>query len=410
MKEFEASRIRVDPDSGRVVIDDESLSWFQGVLGERRVADRLDHLGDEFTVLHSVPFRKREGDIDHIVVSSSGVTIINTKHSPGRPVWSAGYGIYVGGQERKGFIVNLAESVREAERRLSAVVGMAVPVRGVLCFVDPSGITRKAAAGGDEFDVPIEVVSDLELVGALHRSPELNDAQVEQIVAAAVLPGTWHDSPRPSTVGAHIAREFDALESAIGADVARRLAEQAAVREAERITAKAARRPTRTTAARPPARKPTSTTTHMRTMLPPARVGNRMRAPGSQGLAALALWPMLVSLLIAISSITGLLVGRGLIDTSVFDALTLGWLVVFVAPILFAWTDRLRLRRRGVLRNQTLLPWILLGPLAYLIARSAAVRAAGFGAGPVIVAHLVAGIVGTVLVLGLVTIASFMLA
>lgn len=367
MTEFEAGRIRVDEESQRVVIDDESLSWYRGVLGERHAGDILDRLGDDYTVLHSVPFKKRSADIDHVVIGPSGVVVINTKHSPGKAVWSAGYGLRVGASAQNGHIQNLRAALIEVERRLSDAVGMAVPVRGILCFIEPSRITRKAAAGG-ELDHPMEVLGDRELASAIHRRREISNEQQARITAAALRPDTWHDSPTASTKGDHIAQEFDALHAEIGPFVELRWREIAVERSAAR---KQVRRPARVTAQR-------------------AFVDPRL-LPLSTAAGWLAAWPWVAALTFAVLGIPATLVPQwapGL--------LTAQWAIVLLPPVLIAIGDTRFLRKSGV-AIPAQLPWfVLLTPLVYLIARTVAARRLGRRTVGALVAHAINVVLATV--------------
>lgn len=214
LREWDLGNIHPGSAPGEIVIDDEARGWYLGVHGERWVATRLGLLGPEYTVLHSVPVGSGDSDIDHIVVGPTGVFTLNTKFSPGRRIWSAGWGVYVGDREEKHFIRNLDLEVRRAEDRLSRSVGFTVPVMGLLVFVDPIAMTRKAPAGDDTRD--LRVISDAELLTTIGDRRILSDEQVAAIAESAARPATWHDSPRESTIGSHIAREFSALEEAVG--------------------------------------------------------------------------------------------------------------------------------------------------------------------------------------------------
>lgn len=213
LRQWDLATIRLD-ERGEVVIDDEARGWYLGVLGERRVALELLRLGPEWTVLHSVPVGSGSADIDHVVIGPGGVFTVNTKHSRGKAVWYAGLGMYVGGAGQR-YVRNAVYEARRARTLLSNAVRAPVPVTGVIAFVDPSSITSKAPAG--EGDVPILVVSDRDVAQAFRRRPVLTPDQVERIVTAAVIPGTWKSRPTPWTDGGKITEEFLALEEALGA-------------------------------------------------------------------------------------------------------------------------------------------------------------------------------------------------
>jgi hypothetical protein len=215
LRQWDQGTIRVDETTGSVVIDDEAEGWYLGVLGERRVAMRLAEFDSSWTVLHSVPVGSRMTDIDHVLIGPPGVFTLNTKFSPGKEVWVAGKGMFVGGF-KQGYVHNSLREAAQASDRLSRASGLTVPVTALIVFVDPSKITHKAPAGGDEYDPPVRVLRDSELRNVALERPAFSREQVARIVAAAVVPGTWHDRPAQSTTGVHITREFEALEAALG--------------------------------------------------------------------------------------------------------------------------------------------------------------------------------------------------
>ena len=57
--------------------------WRSGAKGEENVAKCLKHLGDRYHVFHDVMLQGKRGDIDHVVVGSNGVFVIETKNNNG---------------------------------------------------------------------------------------------------------------------------------------------------------------------------------------------------------------------------------------------------------------------------------------------------------------------------------------
>ncbi len=223
LRQWDRGTIHVDEVTNGIVIDEEAESWYRGVLGERRVAAQLDRLGEGWTVIHSLPIGERGSDIDHLVIGPPGVFTVNTKFSPGRSVWVAGRNIKVE-FTAKPYIVNSISEARRASNLLAEACGMTVPVVGLLVFVDPSKILIKERAGGGEADPTIRVVRDSEVLDEFPGRREFSDEQVARIVDAAVRPSTWSPSASDSwslaspesASGAHLAREFEALEREVG--------------------------------------------------------------------------------------------------------------------------------------------------------------------------------------------------
>lgn len=215
LRQWDLGTIHVDPKSNGVVIDEEAEGWYRGVLGERRVASILADLGPEWTVLHSVPVGAGTSDIDHVVVGPPGVFTINTKFSPGKDVWVAGRGMYVGGS-RQAYTVNAIHEARRASTYLSRASGLTVPVTGIVVFVDPGRMTYKAPAGGEHDDPVVQVLNSARLLDTLRGRTEFSADHVAKIANAASAPETWSRSPKLSSRGTHIVQEFQALEEAVG--------------------------------------------------------------------------------------------------------------------------------------------------------------------------------------------------
>jgi hypothetical protein len=267
LRQWDLGTIHVDEQSNDIVINDEAVSWYRGVIGERRVASLLAHLDSTWTVLHSIPVGRGDSDIDHVAIGPAGIFTINTKYSPGKKVWVGGYGLYVDGFPQR-YVRNSVNEAARASHLLSRAVGMTVPVVGLIVFVNASGITHKASAGGGTDTPTVEVLGDDELLARFASRPVFSAEQVARIVDHAVLPGTWHQAPAESTVGRHISQEFEALEAAVGPRLA-----QPVVRATARPTVTR-----RATSSRPPTRRPARG---------PARRPARGRKPRKSGLEKL---------------------------------------------------------------------------------------------------------------------------
>jgi hypothetical protein len=213
LHQWDIGSIHLGERPDEVVIDEEARGWYRGVIGERRIASLLDQLGDEWTVLHSVPVGSGTTDIDHIAIGPTGVFTINTKYSPGKDVWVAGVNMMVGGRRQR-YVHNTLREVIRADAALQRATGLDVAATGVIVFVDPKQILTRERPGSDVREV--RVVSDRELLAALHGTTMLMPHEIERVVAAAIRPETWHQWPAESTIGAYITREFVALEEAVG--------------------------------------------------------------------------------------------------------------------------------------------------------------------------------------------------
>lgn len=215
LRQWDVGTIHIDPATDGVVIDDEAVGWYRGVIGERRVAGLLARLGSAWTVLHSVPVGSGMSDIDHVVIGEAGVFTINTKYSPGKKVWSGGFKVYVDGFPQQ-YVRNSVFEAERASEALSRAVGMTVPVSALIVFVEPGSLTRKAPTV-ERIDAPaVQVLTDVELLAAFSTRPVFSSEQTTRIVEMAVRPETWHSAPVASSTGRHISQEFEALETAVG--------------------------------------------------------------------------------------------------------------------------------------------------------------------------------------------------
>jgi hypothetical protein len=103
--------------------------------------------------------------------------------------------------------------IRQTRDALSRESGITVPVAGLIVFVNPRSLSRKAAVGDP--DVELRVLRDSELLSTIRTRRIFSDEQVALIADAACDPGTWLRNPMPSTIGHHIRREYEALEQAL---------------------------------------------------------------------------------------------------------------------------------------------------------------------------------------------------
>lgn len=212
LAEWERGRIQFDGE--HATVDEEVRSWYRGVHGERRVAEELAKLGPDWLVLHSVPVGRGDTDIDHVVVGTAGVFVINAKYSPGKPVWAKGYGLLVDGH-RTGYVPKAIAEARRASDLLSAATGLTVPVTAVIALVDPGALSINGRVGGEESDPEVRVVRHSDLPRLIAGRPVFSAEQASRIADAATRPLTWHSSPKPASP-LSIAEEFSALEKAVG--------------------------------------------------------------------------------------------------------------------------------------------------------------------------------------------------
>jgi hypothetical protein len=122
--------------------------WAQGPHGERAVAAKIDELaGEHLIALHDRRMLRPDGrpsraNIDHLVVTATGVWIVDAKthqgtlevRRSGGPLSPRVERLYIGGRDKTSLPDGLAGQV-DAVRAVLATVSADVPVRGALCFV-----------------------------------------------------------------------------------------------------------------------------------------------------------------------------------------------------------------------------------------------------------------------------------
>lgn len=117
-------------------------SWDTGAKGEERFGDAIDkRVGDRLRVLHDRRIPGTRANIDHIVVASSGVWVVDPKrYVDKRPALKIEGGLLrqrveklvVGGRDSTKLVAGLIKQVD----LVRSAVGSEVPVRGVLCFIE----------------------------------------------------------------------------------------------------------------------------------------------------------------------------------------------------------------------------------------------------------------------------------
>ncbi len=141
------TRIREDhPKLGRLILavtDDpqSTTAWDTGALGEERLGQRLNELSSEtMRVLHDRRIPGTRANIDHLAVTPTGIYVIDAKKYKGRPSLKVEGGILrprvekllVGTRDQ----TKLVDGVLKQVDVVRAIVGDAIPVTGVLCFVE----------------------------------------------------------------------------------------------------------------------------------------------------------------------------------------------------------------------------------------------------------------------------------
>jgi len=220
-QEVATPRGRLARALGHTPLHPDARSWYSGALGEIVVAHALAQLGEEWTVLHSVPVGSGQvgsgqSNIDHVILGPGGIYTINTKNHSGKKIWIGGSTFLVNGYKQE-YMRNSAHEAERASRVLSAVTGRPVIVTPLIVVVNPASITtgRKRPR--------VTVLSSNTLKRWLVRRPRvLSDRAVAHFSMFAEERSTWHTDPVTVTDTTDLLIRFEQLR--IEVDAARQRA------------------------------------------------------------------------------------------------------------------------------------------------------------------------------------------
>ena len=117
-----------------------TTAWKRGAVGEERLGARLNRVGgDKVAVLHDRRIPGGRTNIDHLVITTKRIWVIDAKRYTGRPERRAEGGLFrprterlfIAGRDRSQLVDGLLAQVG----RVKQAVGE-LPVTGVLCFID----------------------------------------------------------------------------------------------------------------------------------------------------------------------------------------------------------------------------------------------------------------------------------
>lgn len=117
-----------------------TTAWKRGAVGEERLGARLSRLtGDKVAVLHDRRIPGGRTNIDHLVITTKRIWVIDAKRYTGRPERRAQGGLsrprterlFIAGRDRSQLVDGLLAQLM----RVKQAVGE-LPVSGALCFID----------------------------------------------------------------------------------------------------------------------------------------------------------------------------------------------------------------------------------------------------------------------------------
>jgi len=116
-------------------------AWKKGSVGERELAASLEkNLSGRAVLLNDRSVPRTKGNIDHLVVASSGVWVVDAKNYSGlvqqRDVggfFKTDIRLYVGGRDRSKVLTGMGWQLKAVTEALG---DPEVPVRSAVCFTD----------------------------------------------------------------------------------------------------------------------------------------------------------------------------------------------------------------------------------------------------------------------------------
>lgn len=174
-------------------------------VGELEVATLLDHLGDEWAVMHSVPVGGGPDLVDHLVIGPPGVFVVDTTVHPGAHV-VADQRSFVVQDVRLPAIRAMEFEMGRVERLLGEAAGAPVEVSGVLAVVESRSLTVH------EQHRDVAVVRAPVLDRWLQQAPRrLSPERVLALAAIARRADTWDVSVAQCADLDELRARFDAL-------------------------------------------------------------------------------------------------------------------------------------------------------------------------------------------------------
>lgn len=197
---------------GIVRPSNEGMSWLRGINGELKMAKRLERLGPEWTVLHSVPVGERGSDIDHLVIGPAGVFPINTKRHLDKSIWVASGTLLVGGHPTN-YVRNSAFEAKRVETVLRRA-RIVAPILPIIAISGARTISKKADARWDGRTVA--VVDLVDVAWRLRRRPpKLSAEQVNEVVRVCSDSTSWSRTAGVPGDPATVRRAFAAIDRGV---------------------------------------------------------------------------------------------------------------------------------------------------------------------------------------------------
>jgi hypothetical protein len=169
---------------------DSGMPYVKGAKGERRMARVLERMARRSTwrVLHSIPL-PRGGDLDHLLIGTDGVVVVNTKYCHRARVNVGDRDVYIN-HARTDYLQDARKQAAAVAEILSKACGFDVRVTPCVAIFNEGPFAADIKRSGTPKDVI--VATNWNIPRALWDVEDgLLDDQVEAIYEAARRPATW---------------------------------------------------------------------------------------------------------------------------------------------------------------------------------------------------------------------------
>jgi hypothetical protein len=174
---------------------------YAGALAEVEVAELLDRLGHDWTVLDTVPIGVNEPPVEHVVIGPPGVFSIALRNHAGERVW-VGERTFVADGTRFPHLRDVEDESEIVAARMSAALGSRVTVTPCLVVASAAELVLR------ESPRPVEVFAPTRLAEWLAELPRvLSPRAVAGYSTVGLTAGTWCERQPGGEWDARVARD-----------------------------------------------------------------------------------------------------------------------------------------------------------------------------------------------------------
>lgn len=168
---------------GTSPLHEEATPWYRGSLGEQQAAETFQTIKQARTY-HSVPIGDKGSDIDHIILTPSGIYTINTKYHPNSKVWASSKAILVNGKKQP-YYRNSTYEAERVKKILEAHTSIPLVVKPALAIISET-LTIK------NHPQDITITNPAKLTKHINKQTRIwNEQQLNELHTIINNPTTW---------------------------------------------------------------------------------------------------------------------------------------------------------------------------------------------------------------------------